>query len=304
MNKVWSINDAPDLTGRRAVVTGANTGLGYETAKALAAKGCHTILACRDREKAEAARRAISDPYPEATVDVLILDTGSIASVRSFAENFRKDYDSLDILINNAGIMTTPYFQTEEGFEGQLAVNYLGHFLLTGLLLPSLEAAPAARVVTLYSLAHRLGGIQFDDIHFARGYEPGKSYYQSKMACLMFALELNQRLIKAGHKTRSVAAHPGMSQSDLYRHLPRLLRMITGMMGSLLLQPAEQGALPALYAALSGDIRGGETIGPGGVGQRKGAPRLVEVEESAHRQADRNRLWTMTEEMLGFSYKL
>lgn len=304
MHKAWSMNDAPELSGRRAVVTGANTGLGYETAKALAARGCHTILACRNVDKAQVARQNILGQYPAARVDILTLDTGSLESVRHFAETLRREYGALDILINNAGIMTTPYFQTEDGFEGQLAVNYLGHFLLTGLLLPALEAAPEARVVTLYSLAHRLGGIQFDDMHFARGYDPGKSYYQSKMACLMFAFELDRRLKRAGSKTRSLAAHPGISQSDLYRHLAWPLRMITGLLGSVLFQPAGQGALPALYAALSDELQGGEAVGPGGAGQRKGPPRVVEVKQSARCETDHERLWRMTEAMVGFSYNL
>lgn len=304
MSNIWSIDDVADLAGRRAVVTGANTGLGFETARVLAAKGCHTILACRSAERAEVARRAMVAEFPQAQVDVRILDTGSLASVRDFAAGLRQDGGRLDLLINNAGIMTTPYFQTEDGFEGQLAVNYLGHFLLTGLLLPALEAAPAARVVTLYSLAHRLGGIRFEDMHFTRGYDAGKSYYQSKMACLMFALELNQRLVHGGYTTRSTAAHPGISQSDLYRHMPKPLRLITSLLGSWVLQPAEQGALSTLYAALSDDIGGGEAIGPGGAGQRRGAPRMAEVEESALRQADRDRLWRMSEEMVGFTYPL
>lgn len=302
MSNTWSMNNVSNLTGRRAVVTGANSGLGFETARALAAKGCQTILACRSAERAEVARRAIVAEFPRAQVEVRILGTGSLDSVKAFAMSFRQDYDRLDLLINNAGIMTTPYFLTEDGFEGQLAVNYLGHFLLTGLLLPALEAAPAARVVTLYSLAHRLGGIRFEDMNFSQGYDPGKSYYQSKMACLMFALELNQRLVHAGSTTRSVAAHPGISQSDLYRHMPKALRMITRLLGSWLLQPAEQGALPTLYAALSEDIGGGEAIGPGGAGQRRGAPRMVEVAEDALWQQGRDRLWCLSEEMVGFSY--
>jgi NAD(P)-dependent dehydrogenase (short-subunit alcohol dehydrogenase family) len=304
MNKGWSINDAPELHGRRAVVTGANTGLGFETAKALAARGCHTILACRDADKAQAAKQSIVREYPDARIDVQILDTGSLASVRRFAQSLGEDYASVDILVNNAGIMTTPYFQTEDGFEGQLAVNYLGHFLLTGLLLPLLEAAPAGRVVTLYSLAHRMGGIQFDDMHFSRGYDPGKSYCQSKMACLMFALELDRKLKQAGSRTRSIAAHPGMSQSGLFRHLARPLRIVSKAVGVFLFQSTEQGALPALHAALSDELKGGEAIGPGGAGQRKGNPRIVDIEESARCEADRERLWHLSEDMVGFSYKL
>lgn len=304
MSLPWSIDDAADLTGRRAVVTGANTGLGYQTAAALAAKGCHTILACRNMDKAAEARRSIRNRYPNARVDVLTLDTGSMASVKAFVDTFCKHYDQLHILINNAGIMTTPYSQTEEGFEGQLAVNYLGHFLLTGLLLPTLEASPGARVVTLYSLAHRWGGIMFDDIHFSQGYDAGKAYCQSKMACLMFAQELDRRLRRAGYNTRSMAAHPGMSQSDLFRHLAWPWRKLSEWFGQLLFQPAEQGALPSLYAALGAELSGGEAIGPSGAGQRRGSPALVEVAKGALIQADRDRLWSMSEDMTGFTYPL
>lgn len=304
MSSRWSLAAVPDQSGRTAVVTGANTGLGFQTALALAGKGARTILACRNRERAERARAAILARHPAAAVEVRLLDTGSMASVGRFAEAFRRDHRRLDLLINNAGIMTTPLHRTDEGFEGQLAVNYLGHFQLTGLLLPCITQTPGARVVTLYSLAHRWGGIRFDDPLFTRSYDAGKAYFQSKMACLMFALELNRRLRAAGCDTRSLAAHPGMSQSDLSRHLPVPLRLAMKLVGPLLLQPAAAGALPTLYAALADDLAGGEPIGPGGRGQRRGAPQVVAVEPAAHDQAQRDRLWTLTEELLEFRFPL
>lgn len=302
MSDRWLPEQAGGQHGRLAIVTGANTGLGYETALALAGLGVHTILACRSQEKAEAARQRILTYHPGAEVEVRLIDTGRMASVRRFAEDFQRDHGRLDLLINNAGIMVTPHTVTEDGFEGQLAVNYLGHFLLTGLLLPVMAATPGARVVSLYSLAHRWGGIQFEDFLFAKKYDAGKAYYQSKMACLMFALELDRRLKAAGCGVVSLAAHPGVSQSDLGRYLPAPLRWVMALVGPLLLQPADRGALPTLYAALGSDLRGGETIGPSGRGQRRGPPAQVDVEPDAHDQSQRDRLWAMTEELLGFSF--
>jgi len=176
MPKYWSLDDAPDQTGRLAIVTGANTGLGYETSLALAGKGARVILACLNRDRAEDARQRILAQYQSAQVEVRIIDTGSLKSVRNFAESFKQDYDQLNLLINNAGIMMTPYFVTEDGFEGQLAVNYLGHFLLTGLLLPTILKTPRSRIVSLYSVAANWGSIHFDDIHFEKKYKASKSY--------------------------------------------------------------------------------------------------------------------------------
>ena len=300
----WSLDDVPDQAGRIAIVTGANTGLGYETALALAGKGAYIILACRSAEKAEAARRRILECHPGAEIEVRVIDTGSMASVRRFAEAFQRDHGRLDLLVNNAGIMVTPHAVTEDGFEGQLAVNYLGHFLLTGLLLPTLAVTPGSRVVSLYSLAHRWGGIQFDDILFTKKYDAGKAYYQSKMACLMFALELDRRLKSAGCGVLSMAAHPGVSKSDLGRHLAAPLRLLLALIGPLVLQPAARGALPTLCAALGDGLSGGETIGPSGRGQRKGPPAVVGVEPDAHDQKQRDRLWAMTEELLGFKFEI
>lgn len=304
MSQPWSPAQAPDQSGRTAIVTGANTGLGFQTALAFASKGAHTILACRNADKAAAAKAAIEKHHPDAQVEVRLLDTGDMDSVRAFAEAFQRDHGRLDLLINNAGAMMTPYRAPEEGFEEQLAVNYLGHFLLTGLLLPTLTCTPEARVVTLYSLAHRWGGIQFDDWLFTKKYHSGKAYIQSKMACLMFALELNERLRRAGHDLRSIAAHPGVSQSDLNRNLAAPFRLLTTLAGPFFYQSAEQGAWPTLYAALSDDLKGGESVGPSGRGQRKGPPTVVDVTADALDGAQRQRLWKMTEELLGFRYDL
>lgn len=302
MQTRWSLESAADQSGRIAIVTGANTGLGYETALALAAKGAEVILACRNRERADEAAQKISAQYPQARISVRLIDTGSLSSVRAFAEDFRRDYQRLDLLINNAGIMITPHFVTDDGFEGQLAVNYLGHFLLTGLLLPLLDATPRARVVSLYSLAARWGGIQFDDLNFERHYDANKAYSQSKMACLMFAIELNRRLLAAGSDTRALAAHPGFSQSDLSRHLSLPIRAMLSLVGWVLMQPGSAGALPTLYAALGDDLQGGEALGPAGRGEMKGPPTVLAPNADALDDAQRARLWALSEEMVGLSY--
>lgn len=303
MAKSWSLDDAPDQTGRVAIVTGANTGLGYETALALARKGAQVTLACRNRDKAEDGRRRITSQCSSAQVEVRMIDTGSLESVRDFSKSFQRDYDRLDLLINNAGIMITPYFVTEDGFEGQLGVNYLGHFLLTGLLLPTITKTPRARVVSLYSVAANWGGIQFDDLQFENRYDANRSYSQSKMACLMFGLELNKRLREAGHDTRSMAAHPGYSQSELSRHLPLYLRLMLSIIGPFIMQSTADGALPPLYAALGEDLQGGETIGPGGRKETKGPPTKVDCNPEALDEAKRARLWSISEELVNFQYE-
>ena len=304
MARYWSLEDAGNQAGRVAIVTGANTGLGYETALALAARGARVILACRNRDKAEAAGLRIRSRYPDAPVEVRIIDTGSLRSVRGFAASFGRDYGRLDLLINNAGIMMTPYFVTEDGFEGQLAVNYLGHFLLTGLLLPIIADTTGSRVVSLYSLAANWSGIQFDDLQFEKKYDPRKSYSQSKMACLMFGLELNKRLRQADSDTLSLAAHPGFSKSDLSRHLPAAIRRILSVSGPIFMQSGAAGALPTLYAALGKDLRGGEAIGPAGYGGMRGPPRVVRPHREALDETRRTRLWSLSEELCDIKYPL
>ena len=304
MTRYWSLEDARDQAGRVAIVTGANTGLGYETALALAGRGARVILACRNRDKANAARRRIRSQYPDAPVEVRMIDTGRLTSVRDFAESFGNDYGRLDMLINNAGIMMTPYFVTEEGFEGQFAVNYLGHFLLTGLLLPIIVATAGSRVVSLYSLAANWSGIQFDDLQFEKKYDPRKSYSQSKMACLMFGLELDKRLRQADADTLSLAVHPGFSESDLSRHLPAAIQWILSVSGALFMQSSAAGALTVLYAALGEDLRGGEAIGPAWYGEMRGPPRVVRPNPKALDEAQRARLWSLSEELCDFKYPL
>jgi NAD(P)-dependent dehydrogenase (short-subunit alcohol dehydrogenase family) len=294
----WNIHDAPDQKGRIAIVTGSNIGLGYDTALALAGKGCRLVLACRNLDKAQAAREQILARYPKARVECQTLDLSSLKSVRAFATGFLKSHRKLDLLINNAGIMMPPYSLSEDGFESQLAANYLGHFALTGLLLPVLARTAGSRIVSLSSLAHNWGHIRFDDPHFKNGYSKRGAYGQSKLACLMFAYELNRRLQEAGLKTLSVAAHPGVAVTNLAQHFPRFLTMFFPLVG----QSAAAGALPTLYAALGDDVDGGDYCGPRSMRQMRGAPVKVGSNRASRDSAAAKRLWKLSEELTGVSF--
>ena len=299
----WTIKQAADQHGRTTIVTGANVGLGFETARALAGKGMHVVLACRNLAKADKARAAILAEYPQAQLETRALDLASLASVRAFAKSFIASNQKLDLLINNAGIMMPPHSLSEDGFESQLAANYLGHFALTGLLLPLLLATPSSRVVSLSSMAHKWGDIQFDDLHFKQGYDRRRAYGQSKLACLMFAYELQRRLSRAGSQTLSVAAHPGVSATNLFQHLPRALLLFKPLM-NLALQPAKAGAWPTLYAALGEDIVGGDYCGPQSMGQMRGAPGKVGSNRASRDEVAAARLWEVSEKLTGVRYPL
>ena len=297
----WTLQQATTQTGRIAIITGANIGLGFEAAIALAGKGCTVVLACRNAEKAEAAKHRIVSTHCNAVVECLPLDLSSLQSVRAFASTFRKRHRRLDLLINNAGIMMPPYSLSEDGFESQLAANYLGHFALTGLLLSSITATPGARVVSLSSLAHRWGGIWFDDLNFSLEYNAREAYAQSKLACLMFAYELQRRLRNAGSTTLSVAAHPGVSATNLFKHLPKIARLFSPLM-SIMFQSANDGARPVLYAALGADINGGDYIGPKSMGEMRGSPVKVRSNGASRDEAVAARLWSLSEAMTGVPF--
>jgi NAD(P)-dependent dehydrogenase (short-subunit alcohol dehydrogenase family) len=297
----WSLKDAAPQTGRIAIVTGANAGLGFETALALAGKGCAVVLACRSLPNAQAARQRIVQQHPSAKVHCMALDLCDLASVRAFASQYAQQHGTLDLLINNAGIMMPPYALTPDGFESQLAANYLGHFALTGLLLPLMTSTPGARVVSLSSLAHKWSGIRFDDMNFKQGYNRRLAYGQSKLACLMFAYELQRRLQRAGATTLSVAAHPGVSATSLFRHMPGVVGLLSPLT-ALVFQSAKGGALPTLYAALGADIAGGDYCGPCSLGEMRGAPVKVGSNRRSRSLEDAARLWRASEEMTGVRY--
>ncbi len=289
----WNIDQVPAQSGKVAVITGANSGIGYETALGLAKKDVEVILACRNLQKAAEAKSNIVNQYPKAQVKILKLDVSSLREVGEFANQFGRQYEKLDLLINNAGIMMSPYKVTEDGFENQLATNYLGHFALTGLLLPLLTASPGSRVVTVSSLSYKWADIQFDDLQAQKGYSRRKAYGQSKRACLIFAYELQRRLSAARYNTLSVAAHPGLSQTNLDQYFPALIRPL----GKLFLQPATQGALPILYGALATSIKGGEFIGPDGFQELRGYPARVNSDDYSKNRKVAQRLWQASEEM-------
>jgi len=297
----WKLKQAPTQKGRIAIVTGANVGLGYETALALAGKSCSVVLACRNIDKAEAAKAGILAKYPKATVECMALDLASLKSVRKFAAAYKRRHAQLDLLINNAGIMMPPYSVSEDGFESQLAANYLGHFALTGLLLRLITKTPHSRIVSLSSLAHQWSGIRFDDLQFERRYDKRLAYGQSKLACLMFAYELQRRLTRAGHTTLSVAAHPGVSSTNLFQHMPKIVNMFAPLT-ALVLQSAQGGAQPTLYAALGDDIQGGDYCGPQSLGEMRGDPVKVDSSRRSRDEAVAAKLWAVSEELTGVRF--
>jgi NAD(P)-dependent dehydrogenase (short-subunit alcohol dehydrogenase family) len=297
----WKLKQAPTQKGRIAIVTGANVGLGYETALALAGKSCSVVLACRNIDKAEAAKAGILAKYPKATVECMALDLASLKSVRKFAAAYKRRHAQLDLLINNAGIMMPPYSVSEDGFESQLAANYLGHFALTGLLLRLIIKTPHSRIVSLSSLAHQWSGIRFDDLQFERRYDKRLAYGQSKLACLMFAYELQRRLTRAGHTTLSVAAHPGVSSTNLFQHMPKIVNMFAPLT-ALVLQSAQGGAQPTLYAALGDDIQGGDYCGPQSLGEMRGDPVKVDSSRRSRDEAVAAKLWAVSEELTGVRF--
>ncbi|HZU59410.1 MAG TPA: oxidoreductase [Solirubrobacteraceae bacterium] len=295
MDRRWTASNIPDQTGRTAVVTGANSGLGLETARALARAGARVVMACRDLEKGEKAARTM----PEAA-EVRQLDLADLSSVTAFAEGFR---DPLDILINNAGVMAPPRRLTVDGFESQFGTNHLGHFALTGRLLDRLLAAPEPRVVTLSSLAHRLGRIRFSNLQGDRRYVSWLAYGQSKLANLMFCFELQRRATAAGTPLKSLAAHPGYSRTNLQFAAPRMYEQAVMAVTNVLVgQSAEMGALPVLYAATVRDLPGGSFVGPGGLGEVRGYPKVVSADSRAYDEAIWRRLWEVSEELTGVSY--
>jgi NAD(P)-dependent dehydrogenase (short-subunit alcohol dehydrogenase family) len=292
----WTTADIPDQTGRVAVITGANTGLGYETAAALAAKGARVVLAIRNLEKGRAAADLIKARTPNADVTLQELDLSSLASIRTAADALRTEHDRIDLLINNAGVMMTPKQTTADGFELQFGTNHLGHFALTNLLLDRVLAAPRSRIVTVSSVGHRFArnGIRFDDLQWEKDYNRVVAYGQSKLANLMFTYELQRRL--QGTDTIAVAAHPGGSNTELARNLPFVVRVATAALAPLMQGPA-MGALPSLRAATDPDVLGGQYYGPDGFGEQRGYPKVVASSDVSHDTAAQHRLWTVSEEL-------
>jgi NAD(P)-dependent dehydrogenase (short-subunit alcohol dehydrogenase family) len=297
MNENWTTKDIPDLTGKIAIVTGANSGIGYETAKALANKGAIIVMACRNLEKAQLAAGEIRLGNRDADLDIIHLDLADLSSVRQFAEIFRSRYETLDLLINNAGVMIPPYTKTVDGFELQFAANHLGHYALTGLLLDRLLATPGARVINVSSGAHRMGSgtIDFDNLNAENGYSASGAYAQSKLANLLFTLELNRYFKNIGADTIAASAHPGWTVTGLQRGFMHTISRVIGQ------QPA-MGALPTLQAAIHPEVQPNDYYGPGGLMEMRGYPTKVDTSAAAKDQVLAQRLWNVSEELTGIQY--
>ncbi|NWJ48473.1 MAG: SDR family oxidoreductase [Chloroflexi bacterium] len=302
----WTTNDIPDQHGRIAVITGANSGLGYETSLALAAKGAQVIMTSRDPERGKAALNRIKQQLPAASLELMTLDLGSLASIRSFALEFRAKYSRLDLLINNAGVMAIPFRKTVDGFETQLGTNHLGHFALTGLLLDTILETPSSRIVNVSSGLHRSGYIHFDDLYLEKKYTPYAAYSQSKIANLYFTFELQRKLEALGSKTISVSAHPGYAATNLQGTSAsstgsKLNVFMYKLANTLVAQSQAKGALPQLYAATAPEVKGGEFFGPHFMGYR-GYPKLEKAADKAYDKEIAAKLWKVSEELTGVKF--
>jgi NAD(P)-dependent dehydrogenase (short-subunit alcohol dehydrogenase family) len=301
----WTLDDMPAQDGKRALVTGANSGFGYQTALELARRGATVVMACRDETRGQEAMASLRTEVPGAQLELLRLDLGSLASVRSAAAAQLAAGRPLDLLVNNAGLMTPPTRQeTADGFEVQLGTNVLGHFALTALLLPLLERAPAARVVTLSSVAHRDGKIDFEDLQSQRAYVPMTAYAQSKLADLMMSFELERRLRRSKSSVTSIACHPGVAPTNLLRNVGHpMIAAVRGWVIAMTTNTVAGGALPTLFAATASQAKGGHYYGPQGLGEVRGQDvGEATVAPQAHDLAVAARLWSVCESLTGISF--
>jgi NAD(P)-dependent dehydrogenase (short-subunit alcohol dehydrogenase family) len=306
-NNKWTAADMPDLTGKIVVVTGGNSGIGFDAVRAFAQKGARTIMASRNPEKGALALAEIQAELPTAPVELMELDLANLEAIHRFAAEFQARYAKLHILVNNAGVMALPYRTTADGFEMQFGTNHLGHFALTGVLLETILGSEASRIVTISSGAHSFGQINFDDLNGRESYSKWGAYGQSKLANLLFAYELQRKLAATAVDTISVAAHPGYSATNLQHVGPEmagssLQRIFMAVMNRLFAQSQEMGALPTLYAATSSAVQGGDYIGPDGFREMRGYPTKVSSNEASRDQAAARRLWAVSEELTGVRY--
>ena len=293
----WTPERIPDLSGRNILITGANSGLGLETARLLAGRGAKVIMACRSRAKGEAAMGDIHGDHPGADLALMELDLADLDSVRDFAARFREDFNRLDVLVNNAGLMAPPLQRTRQGFEMQFGTNHLGHFALTGELLEPLQAVEAPRVVSVSSVGHRMGDMDFNNLNAEKRYWRWLFYGRSKLANLMFALELHRRAQRAGLGIESVAVHPGFTATELQRFVPG-----RRVFNALLSQPQHMGAWPLAFGAVAEEAESGGYYGPKGFMELHGAPAPAYIRPLAKRKDVADRLWQVSEQMTGVEY--
>jgi NAD(P)-dependent dehydrogenase (short-subunit alcohol dehydrogenase family) len=305
MGRKWTAADVPDQRGRVVVITGANSGIGFEAAALLADKGAQVVVAVRDCVKGKQAVAAMRKTNPEANVALHELDLASLSSIRAAAEDLKAAYPRIHLLINNAGVMGTPKAATKDGFELQLGTNHLGHFAFTGLLLDHLLPVADSRIVTVSSLGHRArAAFDFDDMQSERSYDRFAAYGRSKLANLLFTYELQRRLAANGETTIAVAAHPGSARTGLGRNSPAWLRIAFTTLGPLIFQSPRMGALPTLRAATDPTVRGGQYYGPGGFAEQRGYPIRVESSAKSHDEELQQRLWRVSEELTGVTYPI
>jgi len=307
MSNKWTQQDIPDMTGKIVIITGANSGLGLESTKALAAKGATVVMACRNLSKAEEAKAEVLAANPSARLDVMALDNASLASVRAFADAFKARYDRLDILLNNAGVMAIPRALTEDGFEMQLGVNHLAHFALTGLLLDTITATPKARVHSTSSSAAFSGAINLDDLMGEKSYGRWTAYGQSKLANAAFATELNRRLQAAGFHTIANSSHPGLVMTNLQTNslaesgAPLGERILYGLAGPIITQDVSMGVLPQLYGSTASEAKGGVFYGPKNFRVR-GYPAEQKCNDALKDANLLKRFWEASEALTGVRY--
>lgn len=303
----WTADDIPNQIGRTILITGANSGLGLASTRALAAKGATVVMACRNEDKAREAMAQVRAETPDARLEFMPLDLASLQSIHGFAEQYRKTHKRLDVLLNNAGVMAIPRRETADGFEMQLGTNHLGHFALTGLLLPLLEHTPRSRIVNVASQAHRSGKMSWNDLQGTRSYSKWARYGQSKLANLLFTYELARRLTAKGSHVQVSVGHPGYSDTNLQFVGPQmegssLVERISALGNRLFAMPAEQGALPQLFAATSPDAEHGAYYGPDGFMQMTGWPVKVDSNARSHNEADQARLWEESVKLTGIDF--
>ena len=299
----WTLNNVANLDGKVIIVTGGNSGLGFESVKAFAGKGASVVLTSRNMQKGEDAKTEILKAHPDSKVEVLELDLMDLESVEAFVKQFEIKYDRLDVLLNNAGIMTTPYFKTKDGYEGQMGTNHLGHFALTAQLMKMIKATPGSRVVNVSSGGHRFGKMDFDNLLFEDGkdYSPMKAYGRSKLSNLLFTYELERQFESSGIKAIAVASHPGGSRTNLDRHVKgKIWFKLIWPIFRLTTMGQAQGALPQIRASVDGEVKGGQYYGPHR--NMTGYPVVVKSNQASHNMADARKLWEMSEELTGISF--